>query len=286
MESDTQQSNGIGPLLPGRIAVITGGGGGIGAATSHLLAEHGAHVVVADIDPAGANDVVDAISASGGSAEAIHIDVTQDGDVLRLEEHVRARHGRCDVLVNNAGHWLRTVPDFVSGDAAFWNDLYRINLHHVFTATHAFLPGMIARKTGSIINVSSIEGLRGYPPDPVYGAFKAAVVHFTKCLGVQVGNSGVRVNGIGPDVTDSLQVPYAELVPPDQEQLWPQWVPVGRMGIGMDQARVVLFLASDLSAFITGHTIPTDGGTAAAGGWFRSNSRGHGRTWTNRPIAP
>ena len=279
-------NDGPGALLPGKVAVITGAGGAIGAASARLFAKHGAHVVVSDIDEGLAKAAVDQIRAEGGKAEVDVTDVTDDAQILALRDRVLAAHGRCDVLVNNAGHWVRTVPDFVSGDAIFWDELYRINLHHIFTATHAFLPSMIARQAGSIINVSSIEGLRGYPQDPVYAAFKAAAVQFTKSLGVQVGNSGVRVNGIGPDVTDALQVPYDKLVPPEQEKLWPQWVPVGRMGVGLDQARVVLFLASDLSAFVTGHTIPTDGGTAAAGGWFRSNSRGQGRTWTNRPVAP
>jgi NAD(P)-dependent dehydrogenase (short-subunit alcohol dehydrogenase family) len=141
------------------------------------------------------------------------------------------------------------------------------------------------RQSGNIINVSSIEGLRGYPPDPVYAAYKAAAVQFTRCLGVELGKFGVRVNGIGPDVTESIQVPYSNWVPAEQAHLWPQWVPVGRKGEPVDQARVLLFLASDLSAFITGHTIPTDGGTGAASGWVRSNSR-PGRVWTNRPVAP
>jgi NAD(P)-dependent dehydrogenase (short-subunit alcohol dehydrogenase family) len=127
--------------------------------------------------------------------------------------------------------------------------------------------------------------LRGYPEDPVYAAFKAAVIHFTRSLAVQVGRKGVRVNAIGPDVTESLQVPYSQWLSAEEQTQWPQWVPVGRMGLPEDQARVILFLASDLSAFVTGHTIPTDGGTGAAGGWFRSSRRGD-RDWTNRPIAP
>jgi len=195
------------------------------------------------------------------------------------------RHGRIDVLVNNVGHWVRHVKDFLAGDVDFWEELHHVNFLHVLLATHAFLPDMIERGTGSIINVSSVEGLRGYPQDPVYAAYKAAVVQFTRSLGVQVGHLGVRVNGIGPDVTESLQVPYSKWISPEQEAMWPVWVPVGRMGLPEDQARVLLFLASDLSAFVTGHTIPTDGGTAAAGGWFRTSSR-RGQTWTNRPANP
>jgi len=183
------------------------------------------------------------------------------------------------------GHWLRHPGNFVHTDPQLWDELYRINLHHVFLVTHAFLPAMIDQRAGAIVNVSSVEGLRGYPEDPVYAAFKAAVIHFTRSLAVQVGREGVRVNAIGPDVTESLQVPYSQWLSTDEQMQWPQWVPVGRMGLPEDQARVILFLASDLSAFVTGHTIPTDGGTGAAGGWFRSSRRAD-REWTNRPIAP
>lgn len=274
-----------GGLLTNRVAVVTGGGGGIGAATARLFADHGAQVVVADIDAERANQTADEITASGGSAVAIVTDVCDDGQVVDLARSVLERHGRVDVLVNNVGHWLRHPGNFVDTDPRLWDDLYRINLHHVFLVTHAFLPAMLDRRAGAIVNVSSVEGLRGYPEDPVYAAFKAAVIHFTRSLAVQVGRDGVRVNAIGPDVTESLQVPYSQWLSAEEQMHWPQWVPVGRMGLPADQARVILFLASDLSAFVTGHTIPTDGGTGAAGGWFRS-SRRPDREWTNRPVAP
>ena len=222
---------------------------------------------------------------SGGSAAASVTDVRDADQVTGLARSVLERHGRVDVLVNNVGHWLRHPGDFVDTDAQLWDELYRINLHHVFLVTHAFLPAMIDRHVGAIVNVSSVEGLRGYPEDPVYAAFKAAVIHFTRSLAVQVGRDGIRVNAIGPDVTESLQVPYSQWLSPEEQLQWPQWVPVGHMGLPEDQARVILFLASDLSAFVTGHTIPTDGGTGAAGGWFRS-SRRPDREWTNRPVAP
>jgi len=187
--------------------------------------------------------------------------------------------------VNNAGHWVRGVRGFLDEDPELAEQLHQINFVQVVRMTQAFLPGMLERGRGAIVNVSSVEGLRGYPPGIVYGAYKAAVVQVTRSLGVQLGNAGVRVNGIGPDVTDSIQVPYDKLVPAEQQHLWPQWVPVGRMGEPRDQARIILFLASDLSAFMTGHTIPTDGGTAAAGGWFRS-TQPERRGWTNRPVNP
>jgi len=272
-------------LLNDRIAVVTGAGGGIGAATARLFAEHGAQVVIADIDRDLAHQAADQINASGGSATAATTDVRDASQVADLTRSVLERHGRVDVLVNNVGHWLRHPGNFVDTDPQLWDELYRINLHHVFLVTHSFLPAMIERRYGAIVNVSSVEGLRGYPEDPVYAAFKAAVIHFTRSLAVQVGRDGVRVNAIGPDVTESLQVPYSQWLSADEQAQWPQWVPVGRMGLPEDQARVVLFLASDLSAFVTGHTIPTDGGTGAAGGWFRS-SRRPDREWTNRPVAP
>ena len=274
-----------GALLANRIAVVTGGGGGIGAATARLFAQHGAHVVIVDIDSELARQTASEIAASGGSAQAVVTDVRDADQVAALARSVLERHGRADVLVNNVGHWLRHPGDFVDTDPRLWDELYRINLHHVLLVTHAFLPTMIDKRAGAIVNVSSVEGLRGYPEDPVYAAFKAAVIHFTRSLAVQVGRAGVRVNAIGPDVTESLQVPYSQWLSAEEHLQWPQWVPVGRMGLPEDQARVILFLASDLSAFVTGHTIPTDGGTGAAGGWFRS-SRRPDRDWTNRPVAP
>jgi NAD(P)-dependent dehydrogenase (short-subunit alcohol dehydrogenase family) len=274
-----------GRLLVDRVAVVTGGGGGIGAATSRLFARHGAHVIVADIDADLARQTTAEITAAGGSALAIVTDVRDADQVSALARSVLDRHDRVDVLVNNVGDWLRHPGNFVDTDPQLWDELYRVNLHHVFLVTHAFLPAMIDRRAGAIVNVSSVEGLRGYPEDPVYAAFKAAVIHFTRSLAVQVGRDGVRVNAIGPDVTESLQVPYSQWLSVEEQRQWPQWVPVGRMGAAEDQAGVILFLASELSAFVTGHTIPTDGGTGAAGGWFRS-SRRPDREWTNRPIAP
>jgi meso-butanediol dehydrogenase/(S,S)-butanediol dehydrogenase/diacetyl reductase len=280
-----EQLTETGSLLADRVAVVTGGAGGIGAATANLFARQGATVIVADIDAELAQRTVDDITASGGSALSVITDVRDGDQVAELARSVLDRFGRVDVLVNNVGHWLRHPGNFADTDPQLWDDLYRVNLHHVFLVTHAFLPAMISQRRGTIVNVSSVEGLRGYPEDPVYAAFKAAVIAFTRSLAVQVGRDGVRVNAIGPDVTESLQVPYSQWLSADEQTQWPQWVPVGRMGRPEDQANVILFLASDLSAFVTGHTIPTDGGTAAAGGWFRSSRRAD-REWTNRPIAP
>ncbi len=269
-----------GELLADRVAVVTGGGGGIGAATARLFARHGAQVVVAEVDAERGQAVAEEI---GGLAVAV--DVRESEQVHSLAKSVLDRYGRVDVLVNNVGHWLRHPGNFVDTDPQLWDELYRVNLHHVFLVTHAFLPAMVAQHRGAIVNVTSVEGVRGYPEDPVYAAFKAAVIHFTRSLAVQVGRDGVRVNAVAPDVTESLQVPYSQWLSAEEQAQWPQWVPIGRMGLPEDQARVILFLACDQSAFVTGHTVPTDGGTLAAGGWFRSSRRAD-REWTNRPVAP
>jgi NAD(P)-dependent dehydrogenase (short-subunit alcohol dehydrogenase family) len=153
----------------------------------------------------------------------------------------------------------------------------------VFFCTRAIVPFMIDQGAGSVVNVTSVEGIRGYPPDPVYAAYKAALVHFTRSLALELAPRGVRVNAIAPDVTQSLQVDYEAMVAPELRDRWPIWVPVGRVGAPDDNADVVLFLASELSRFVTGHVIPTDGGTLVAGGWFRTLRSGR---WTNRPRNP
>ena len=165
-----------GALLADRVAVVTGGGGGIGAATARLFAQHGARVVIADIDSERAQQTADEITTAGGSVLASVTDVRDADQVAALARLVFERYGRVDILVNNVGHWLRHPGNFVDTDSQLWDEHYRINLHHVFLVTHAFLPAMIDQRAGAIVNVSSVEGLRGYPEDPVYAAFKAAVI--------------------------------------------------------------------------------------------------------------
>jgi NAD(P)-dependent dehydrogenase (short-subunit alcohol dehydrogenase family) len=272
-------------MLDGKVALITGAGNGIGAATAALFAAEGASVFVVDIDDDAAKGVVSAIEQDGGTAWALPVDVRDAGQVTTMRDRVLGDPGRLDVLVNNVGHWVHLPPSFADSDADHWQAQYDVNFLHVLRVTHAFLPSMLERHHGTIINVSSIEGIRGYPPDSVYAAMKAAVVHFTRSLGVEVAGKGVKVNGIAPDLTQTKQSDFVRFDPPELAEKWATFLPVGRMGEPLDQARVLLFLASELSDFLVGHTVPTDGGTGAAGGWFPSTRR-KGRSWTNRPFDP
>lgn len=266
-------------LLDGRVAVVTGAGAGIGRAVAELFAAHGALVEAAEIDPERAELVAASIRSDGGSVRCHVVDVRTEQGVAALAEEVLAAHGRVDVLVNNVGDFRPLVP-FVRSGPESWEAQYRVNLWHVMAVTHAFLPSMIDAGRGSIVNVHSVEGLRGYPGDPVYGAMKAAVAAFSTDLAVHAGRHGIRVNGIGPDLTQTDQVDYLATEGGHDDERWAAWAPVGRLGWPEDQARMVLVLASDLSGFVTGQNVAVDGGTLAGGGWFWSPAA---RRFVNRP---
>jgi NAD(P)-dependent dehydrogenase (short-subunit alcohol dehydrogenase family) len=207
------------------------------------------------------------------------VDVRDDDQVAQFAEAVLAEHdGRVDVLVNNVGD-CRPLVRFAKSTPESWDAMYQINLRHFFSVTRAFLQPMIDSGGGSIVNFHSVEGMRGYPGEPIYGAMKGAVAHFTTCLAAEQGRNGIRVNGIGPDLTQTPQVDYSPVS--EHDEMWESWAPVGRLGWPEDQARVALFLASDMSAYVTGHNIPVDGGTKTGGGWFWSPSA---RRFTNRPT--
>ena len=232
-----------------------------------------------------AEATTDAIAASGGTATALVADV-RDADIgPRVVDATLAAHGRLDVLVNNVGHFVHPGKSFVESTEEQWHDLYAMNLEHVLRLTHAALPAMIEQGDGgSIINLTTVEAFRGIPQHPVYAAYKAAVTQFGKSLALDVGRHGIRVNDIAPDVTQSEQLRYDRWLGPEDVERIPTWVPIGRIGQPQDPANAALFLASDLSAFVTGTTIHCDGGTYAAGGWYRSANDDRG--WTNRPRDP
>jgi NAD(P)-dependent dehydrogenase (short-subunit alcohol dehydrogenase family) len=275
---NTQQPTDVPPiedwnrLLDGKVAVVTGGGDGIGGAISRLFARHGAQVEIAEIDADRAAQAVADIEAAGGVARAHVVDVTTEAGVADLAAAVLGHHDHVDVLVNNVGDY-RPLVAFHESTPDSWQQMYDVNLRHVFAVTRAFVPSMIEAGRGCILTVHSVEGMRGYPKDPVYGAMKAAAAHFTTCLAVDLGRHGIRVNGIGTDLAQTPQVDYLTGYQ-DVGELWASWAPVGRVGWPEDQARVALFLASDQSAFVTGHNIPVDGGTKAGGGWLFSPREG------------
>lgn len=272
-------------LLDGRVAIVTGGAGGIGEGISAALARHGASVAVVDIDADRATAVADAILGAGGRSTAIVDDVLRDGAAAEIVERTVAAFGGVDILVNNVGHYLHGGRPFHQSTEEQWEALHDVNLRHVFRMSHAAIPAMIERGPGgSIINLTTVEATRGIPRQTVYGAYKAAVAHFTRCLAVDLSEHGIRVNAIAPDVTQSLQLPYDQWLTEDDEVRIPRWVPLSRLGTPADGGGVAVFLASDLSAFVTGASIPVDGGTGVAGGWYRTE---HGRAgWTNRPRDP
>lgn len=259
-------------MLSGRRALVTGGARGIGAAIVRAFADHGADVLVADVEQ---GELACPDAGSAGSIAQLTWDVRTECPP-ELIDH------RPDVLVNNVGHFLQPPHAFASNEPSLWDELHEINLGHVLRLTRAVLPGMAERGGGSIINLTSVEAHRAIPGQTVYSAYKAALMQFTRSLSAEVGPSGIRVNAIAPDLIESVQVPYETLVPQEDRALWPTWSPLGGPGQPEDVAGVALFLASDLSRFVTGGTIHVDGGTHASGGWVPRASGG----WTNRPRNP
>jgi 2-hydroxycyclohexanecarboxyl-CoA dehydrogenase len=276
---------GPGPLLEGRRALVTGGGAGIGRGICEAFARHGASLCVVDIDGDAAAATAHAARDLGVAASAVTADVRIASDVDRSVAAAVQELGGLDVVVNNVGHFVFPAVAFQDSTEEQWDELYEMNLGHVFRVTRAALPHLIeAGPGGSVINLSTVEGFRGIPGHPVYAAFKAGVTQFSKSLALQVSDHGIRVNDIAPDVTRSQQLPYERWLNDDDLARIPSWVPLGRLGEASDPAGVAVFLASDLAAFVTGTTVHCDGGTWAAGGWYRT---AHGRGgWTNRPRDP
>ena len=267
-------------LLSGKAAIVTGGGGGIGRGVVERFHAEGARVVLVEADEARARETQAAV---GEGCVAVVDDVRAPGVAERVVAAALDAFGRVDVLVNNVGHYGGARKAFHEQTDDEWDELYRVNLAHVLTFTRAVLPGMIERGDGgSIVNVSTIEAFRAIPTRAVYSAFKSAITGFTRSVAVEYAGRGIRVNAIAPDVTETLQVPYSRWVGPAERHMIPAWVPLGRFGTPDDVAGVALFLASDLSRFVTGTTVHVDGGTYASSGWFPTEEGG----WTNRPRRP
>jgi NAD(P)-dependent dehydrogenase (short-subunit alcohol dehydrogenase family) len=266
--------------LEGKVCVVTGGGGGIGRGISETFAAHGARVVVAERDPKRARETAESIRKAGGQGLECAVDVQERAQVAQLLQATLEAFGQIDVLVNNVGDFLAS-KSFASSTEEDWEALYRINLKHVFYCCHAFVPRLIEQgRGGSIINVSTIEAFRGIPNCAVYSAFNCGVTGFTRSLALELGPARIRVNAIAPETTETLQVPVSRWIRPEHRDRVPYWIPLGRFGRPDDMAGAAVFLASDLSAWVTGTTLHVDGGALAAGGFYRTP----GGEWTNLPV--
>jgi NAD(P)-dependent dehydrogenase (short-subunit alcohol dehydrogenase family) len=266
-------------LLAGRVAVITGGGGEIGASTAEIMAAAGAFVVCADVDGARLAALEARITAAGGPAPVlVEADLRTSDGVAALERATFAAFDHVDVLINALGEHLASASRFEDSEEDMWQALYEVNLLHVFRTTKAFLPSMKARGWGRIVNFSSVEGIRSAPALAVYAAFKRAVDGFTKSLAVEVAPAGVLVNAIAVDKTRAYQTGHYQL-PEEYARLAPVWIPAGHYADAIEVARLVVFLASPLNSWVVGSTVAADGGTLSAGGWFRTPVR-----WTNQPL--
>ncbi len=273
------ESGGFAPdLMAGRVAVITGAGGAICAETARLFAGVGCSLVLNDVNEERLLDTVTRVQAAGADVVHLHGDLTDPAVVDALTVLAVDRFGRIDVLINGVGEHLLTSGPFEDSSEASWQLLYEVNLLHVLRMSHAVLPMMKQQGWGRIVNFSSVEGNRAAPHLAVYAALKRAVDGFTRSLAVEVAGDGVLVNALAPDKTRAFQVGHYEL-PEEYARLASTWVPAGRYGEAADVARIAVMLASPLNTWIVGETVATDGGTLAAGGWYRTPQR-----WTNQPL--
>jgi 3alpha(or 20beta)-hydroxysteroid dehydrogenase len=242
--------------LDGKVAVVTGAARGMGAATARLFAMEGAKVVVADIIPE-AEQVARDI---GDAAMAMHLDVASEGDWQRVEAATRQHFGPATVLVNNAGVvYFTALVDFALAD---FQRVLSINLCGTFLGIKIFAPGMIGAGGGSIINISSTEGLQGSPGMAAYASSKWAVRGLTKVAAMELSSRGVRVNSVHPGVTNTPMANPNGLAP-DVVKRACSSLPIGRNAEPEEIARVSLFLASDDASYMCGAELTVDGGMTA-----------------------
>ncbi|HLC27950.1 MAG TPA: SDR family NAD(P)-dependent oxidoreductase [Dehalococcoidia bacterium] len=237
--------------LDGKVAIVTGGGSGIGRAIAHGLAREGAAVVVADIAGERAAEVVSELVAAGAQAIAVQTDVSQTAEADAMVDAAVARFARLDILVNNAGRAARGFVAEMTDEA--WDDVIAVNLRGTFVCSRAALQQMIPQRSGRIINTASGLGLRGSPGGAVYGASKAAIINFTRSLAQEVARYGITVNAISPGVTDT---PIWRTVRPEEEI--EEALKSGRVGRTEDFVPLVAFLCSEAGGVHTGVMIDRD----------------------------
>lgn len=247
--------------LNDKIAVVTGAGSGIGEMIAHTFAEAGAYVYVADKNPEGGQAVVEKIHAAHGQAEFVEVDVASEVSCQALGRHVFGQKQCCNILVNNAG--IGHVGTVLTTTAADLDRLYDVNVKGVMFMTQVFLPAMIERKSGSIINLASIGGIIGIRDRLAYCTTKFAVVGITKCVALDHADSKVRVNCICPGRVETPFVQARLQEYPDPKQAYEDFAgtqALKRMGRPEEIAAAALYLASDEAAFVTGSSLIIDGG--------------------------
>jgi NAD(P)-dependent dehydrogenase (short-subunit alcohol dehydrogenase family) len=270
--------------LGDRVAVVTGGGAGIGQGIALGLARAGADVVVADVDPERAAVTARRVEEAGRRSAVVETDVRDTAQVRAMVDAVVERFGHLDILVNNAGGVGR--KPFLDQSERSWRRHIDLNLVSVLAGVSAAAPVMVDHgRGGSIVNVVSIEAVRAAPHYAVYAACKAAVVSFTRTMALELADHGIRVNAIAPDLVDTpgirgvVRGPVPDPLPPrpaDVETAARRYIPLGRPGEPDDCAGAAVFLCSDLGRYVTGVTLPVDGGTWASSGWVRGPEDG---TW-------
>lgn len=250
--------------LDGKIALVTGGGSGIGAAIAQLFYYAGAQVIVVDRDEKGGMVMAQKLFPEFPERCFYSADVSSVDSVQAMAERVLADHQKVDVLVNNAG--IGHVGTTLQTEAADLDRLYAVNVRGVFNVTKAFLPGMLERKSGSVIQLASIGGVVGIVDRLAYCTTKFAVVGMTKCMALDHAKQGVRINCICPGRVETPFVSARLKEYPDPEKAYRNMSAsqaMGRMGRPEEIAASALYLASDAASFITGHAHIMDGGWSA-----------------------
>jgi 2-hydroxycyclohexanecarboxyl-CoA dehydrogenase len=245
--------------LKERVVFVTGGARGIGRAIAGRLVQEGAQVAIADLDAEGATRAAHEL---GDTAYGVHVDIADSASVSAAVGAALARFGRLDALVNNAG-WDKVEP-FVSASEATWDKVLAINLRGPIAVTRAVLDGMIERRAGWIVSISSDAGRVGSSGEVVYSAAKAGVIGFSKALAREVARHQIHVNVVCPGPTNTPLLAQVGADNPNLVQSLAKAVPFRRIGEPDDIAGAVAFLVSDDAAFITGQTLSVSGGMTMA----------------------
>lgn len=267
--------------LSDQVAIVTGGGGGLGRAIALSLAAVGADIVVADIVPERCQETSDRIAEMGRRALPVPLDVRDTERVREMVGAAEQHFGRIDILVNNAGGVAQ--KPFIDQSELAWRRAIDLNLVSMLAATSAAVPVMIkGGRGGAIINVASIEAFRAAPGYAVYAACKAGMVNFTRSLALELAEYDIRVNAIAPDYTETPGLrgnlkgpvdPATWIVPTAAHiEATARRIPLGRIGRPDEVGKAAVFLASGMSDYITGTTLHVDGGSMASSGWSRDDA--------------